>query len=499
MPFLRYREIEAWPCLSWVANMDLGTGKVLVFHGSHVETRETWCAEMVWNLPFDDGDFDRTDCTLGSGIRLRENMVTFVSASDTINRLLYTRSGDSLLVSNSLAALLAVSGMELLDSFDYPYALNSITNGLNAAIQTVPASRDPIRVCYVRNLQVRGTDVGEVDKPRSNLEFGTYRDYREFLTTRAGQITANAGAGGRKHRVSSLATCSRGYDSPAVAVIAYQAGIRDAVTVAKARREPGLMFKINDSGAEIAGRIGLRCRSYTRHRRNYPHEDAIWAATGYIGDLNLTLFDYPGSVSLLWNGFMGDTLWQPGHFVEEPMARLGGASGLRFSEARLELGVLLCAPAFWAIYHEKQIQRISLQREMDPWRIGGDYDRPIPRRIIEEAGIPRGSFAIRKMASSFNRDYGAPLSRNLREDFFDYIKLRDGRPVTKPLEQLSLALRAFDSLALSRLPGLNRISCRNWIKLPTHNDFFLWANRRRIHRYRNHIEGTMRHQNAPVR
>jgi hypothetical protein len=37
---------------------------------------------------------------------------------------------------------------------------------------------------------------------------------------------------------------------------------------------------------------------------------------------------------------------------------------------------------------------------MDPFRVSGRgyYDRPIPRRIIEEAGIPRGSFATTKRA-----------------------------------------------------------------------------------------------------
>ena len=37
---------------------------------------------------------------------------------------------------------------------------------------------------------------------------------------------------------------------------------------------------------------------------------------------------------------------------------------------------------------------------MRPWSIPGDYDRPIPRRILEEAGLPRTSFGIKKYASS---------------------------------------------------------------------------------------------------
>ena len=34
---------------------------------------------------------------------------------------------------------------------------------------------------------------------------------------------------------------------------------------------------------------------------------------------------------------------------------------------------------------------------MGDWRVGGDYDRPIPRRIVESAGVPRDYFGMRKM------------------------------------------------------------------------------------------------------
>jgi hypothetical protein len=33
---------------------------------------------------------------------------------------------------------------------------------------------------------------------------------------------------------------------------------------------------------------------------------------------------------------------------------------------------------------------------MQPWHVEGDYNRPIPRRIIEDAGLPRGSCAVHK-------------------------------------------------------------------------------------------------------
>jgi hypothetical protein len=35
---------------------------------------------------------------------------------------------------------------------------------------------------------------------------------------------------------------------------------------------------------------------------------------------------------------------------------------------------------------------------MQPWSVGGKYDRPIARRILETAGVQRGTFARRKRA-----------------------------------------------------------------------------------------------------
>jgi hypothetical protein len=57
---------------------------------------------------------------------------------------------------------------------------------------------------------------------------------------------------------------------------------------------------------------------------------------------------------------------------------------------------------------------------MEPYRVGGDYDRPIPRRILEELGIPRGSFGGSKKGYSICFNYSSlwwsPRSlRDLRE------------------------------------------------------------------------------------
>jgi hypothetical protein len=47
-----------------------------------------------------------------------------------------------------------------------------------------------------------------------------------------------------------------------------------------------------------------------------------------------------------------------------------------------------------------EVSLISRSAEMAPYRIGTDYDRPIPRRVLEDRGVPRSSFGQRKKAAS---------------------------------------------------------------------------------------------------
>src|SRR3989475_12973001 len=43
---------------------------------------------------------------------------------------------------------------------------------------------------------------------------------------------------------------------------------------------------------------------------------------------------------------------------------------------------------------------ISRSREMAPWDVDAGYSRPICRRILETAGVPREAFGVRKQTAS---------------------------------------------------------------------------------------------------
>jgi hypothetical protein len=480
---LNHIEQAGWPKLAWVAVVEPGSETVSVRHGPCVECAPAWCAEGVWDGDFAAGDFDLSDVVVGTGIRARGDRVLFVSSSDTLNRLHHFVAADRIVVANSLAALLALADLALLPSFDYASAMESIKLGLDRYVREIPVAGGVVPLTYFDNLVVENGRLRRQPKPERAPDFPEFAAYRDYLFATAKRIGENAAAPERRHAVTAVATVSSGYDSVAAAVLAREAGARVAVTIDKGRRTPAQLFRVGDSGEAAAAELGIPCRVYPRARANYPHEDALWAGTGNAGDINLTVFEYPQPVCLLFTGFAGDVLWDRDAAPAESPLRRKDTSGTRFCESRLELGVLNCSPVFWGCRKERQIAALSRRPEMRPWTLGTDYDRPIPRRLAEEAGVSRRSFGTQKRLSSFARRYGRPLSADLRRDFATFLAGYGGRRVSAVGEWLSLLLRGIDGVVLRHLAGGRRPRLGEWISLPAPSMFFVWANERQKRRY----------------
>ena len=91
-------------------------------------------------------------------------------------------------------------------------------------------------------------------------------------------------------------------------------------------------------------------------------------------------------------------------------------------ELRLALGFVQLPLPFMGARQKADIVRITESSEMDPWRLGNAYDRPIPRRIAEEAGVPRHLFGQSKMASAvIFAPPAIPYGKALRKEFFDWL------------------------------------------------------------------------------
>src|SRR5204863_917377 len=74
-------------------------------------------------------------------------------------------------------------------------------------------------------------------------------------------------------------------------------------------------------------------------------------------------------------------------------------SGHGLAEVRLRVGLIQLPVPYIGAQQRADIYRITNSSQMDPWRVNPRYDRPIPRRIAEERGVPRELFGQVKMGS----------------------------------------------------------------------------------------------------
>ncbi len=471
--------MKTWPKLAWVARGGLGSPNVHVYHGPCVELQEEWLVEGVWASDYAKGDFDATDLFAGTGLRLRPGRLVAVTAGNVMDVLWRLQVGREWYLSNSLPVLLAASGARFVDGFDYSAALMTISKGVDDYERQIPSSLGSIERYYYQNIVWDGRAWYSLPKPNSAPAFPTFADYYGFLEATARAFVANSQASGRRYAIHPLIALSSGYDSTAVAVLARAAGCREAVTIKNARSR----LPHSDSGQHIAEILGLNCKGYTRDPKNVRYEEELWAAMGIGCDSTFTMFDYPQPVTLLFTGYYGDTLWdrEPNLGAVRALARRA-SGGSRFVEFRLAAGVIFCSMVYWGIQRAVEIVKITQSPEMAPWTLGTDYDRPIPRRIVETAGVPRGSFARKKLMSSFSPEIARPFSASLRSDFERFAEGRGHRAPSRWQETQVKAVNIVYA-ALSRLKVFGSKFAQRPLPHPPHDVFFRWANERLTQRY----------------
>lgn len=89
--FFRFHSVADWPKLAWVAEWRADEEKLIVRHGGCAELSNEWIVEGVWDEPFENGDFDKTDIFFGSGIRYRAGKYIFVPSASMFDRILYLK------------------------------------------------------------------------------------------------------------------------------------------------------------------------------------------------------------------------------------------------------------------------------------------------------------------------------------------------------------------------------------------------------------------------
>jgi hypothetical protein len=153
-------------------------------------------------------------------------------------------------------------------------------------------------------------------------------------------------------------------------------------------------------------------------------------------------------------------------------------AGASLTEFRLRVGFVHLPVPLLTYGAQPSLHRISNSQAMRPWRVRNPhYDRPIPRRLVEEAGIPRELFGRRKRAVTQPFYHNEPLrqimSQRSYRDFLDFCGAR--RPGHGSREQAVAlavlprvhAVQSLVSRGLSFAAGWLGISFSRWGRTPS--------------------------------
>jgi hypothetical protein len=407
-----------------------------------VETCETFFVEGVWANPFEKGGFDRCESFFGSGaVQNIDGEIVFVPSSATVDYLYYAITLDRIVCSNSLPLFLAASN-DRLDEFNNEYVRinNSIMNGIKRYEQRIPTKHGNVMRLMHHNLVTRRDYIGQEAKTLPP-EFNSFEQYRTYLAHTIAGMMRNARQPARKIPLRIISTQSSGYDSTAINSIARDSGLDLALSISESK-ERRLYFKHraesrpSDSGQEIGRHLGIKVRSIDRRyfQKDPDNEYLYWSGVHNCQDMNLhQLREHVGNGAVLLTGVLGEfwynTASTPQHLlalVNDELERWDlSCHGL--SEVRLHLGYVHAPAPYIGARRRKNLFDLSNSEVMRPWSIGGNYDRPIPRRIGETAGVPRELFGQTKLATvvEFRQPY-LPFGSPLRNEFFRFFRKKKG-------------------------------------------------------------------------
>ena len=432
-----YLSKTALPPLAWLAEVEPEEQQCHVVHGAWVEVRKDAFIEGVWDGPFAHTGFDKTPNVFGSGAVSSEDSVTFVSSTSTTDYLYWQSlaGGKRVLVSNSLPLLLATLDDKLeAGNRAYEEINNSVMAGCSRYIRKIPTCHGHVNRLMHANLLVNAKETSEQDKPLPPT-FSSFVDYSAYLHGVYGRLAGNARAAERIRPMQILSTQSKGYDSTACNAIAQAAGIDAVFTVTRGKgigyyAHEDRHLETDDDGSQICHQLGLRCVPIERRalEADSSMEYLYYACMHKTGDFNLQQINgYVDQPSLLITGNFGE-IWaseywhakRPGR-VNSELVR-GDLGNHALTEVRLHYGYVQLALPYIGARRREDIFRITLSQEMDPWRTGNDYDRPIARRIAEEKGIARSAFGQLKMASVLEFVLPIlPVNEELRRDYLRFL------------------------------------------------------------------------------
>lgn len=422
-----YHFLSSLPVNGWSAVIRKQEYLIRVFHGSGVETRDQFFAEALWNDRFDPEGMGKATLFFGTGCMIRGKEVVFMTSSDQTAPLYSLQRREEIIFSNSIIHLMTLAGTTPLSAYPfytYDFVRNSRAGIAQPAGTLFHSGSGTLKVHFNTKISVNIRLIMGFSPYLTVPEPVNYKSLMSIYRAEISRLFENGADEARRFKYGQTILCSSGYDSLANAVVCAGLGSRRFISVVNSRSDAPEA----DSGKGPMGLLGIEVREVDRyvHLSNSTHCDAEFALTGINNYPFLSGCEEDLGRSLLVNGSLGDVIWSVNHhrlsgddWTDWGLILLPGVSS---TEHRLRVGYIDVGPQSMFVRHAKAVFRIASSEEMKAFRINPDYDRPIPRRIIEEAGIPRGSFAQRKMmTASVGYFYAQNMHPDAREAYHSFV------------------------------------------------------------------------------
>jgi hypothetical protein len=204
--------------------------------------------------------------------------------------------------------------------------------------------------------------------------------------------------------------------------------------------------------------LGYQVKEFDReaYRDTNSFPEAEFLATGMSGeDVNVLALEADLHRGVFFTGFHGGRVWKM-HGRPDELLTSNDMSGASMNEFRLRLDFVHVPAPFIGARRQPKILEISNSDTMKRWSTGTDYDRPVPRRIAEDAGVPRAAFGQKKLATTalLHLGGGAAWTPATRDAVLQYArrhKLPMRTRLTYVLDAMNESSRSFAYLVLQRL------------------------------------------------
>ena len=316
-----YQRSQTLPALAWLARIQ---GYVVsVQCGLSVRIGEHGFFEGTWAGPAHLESVAEQETTFGSGIVVSGGELVVVPPAHTLEPVYHARDRDgSLVVSNSLVALLVATGNQLRSDVLYPPIFGLINRGLSYASADVPTSGEAVTVHYFENLRIEHDGRVSVRLKPRGTPFTNFTEYRDGLTDRVRSSFANA------PDYRPTVAMSTGYDSTAAGAIAAQGGCDSVVSFRTGW--PWAGYDGEEDSPDVSARaLGMSVELFERlaYMDCNDAPEAEFLATGMSGeDVVYRSMDTALSRRILVTGFWGGAAWRGNARPNLSRIDLSGAS-----------------------------------------------------------------------------------------------------------------------------------------------------------------------------